>query len=156
MLKGSVLFLLGLFLFVVLLLQLPARSADACRNKNLAQMSTDQLIAALVTERNIQTCDGHIGCRAMIARALGQRRDVKAIQPLIDVLNSQDEDRLSSGASGCGPVSGVTYQSAVDALAQFGPAARAAVPRLQELKKSNPTDSSLLYSLEEALRAIAP
>ena len=153
--KGFILFLLGLFLFVVLLLQFPNLFADGCRTKNLAQMSTEQLIAALVTERNIQTCDGHIGCREMIARTLGQRGDIKAIQPLIDVLNSKDEDRLSSGASGCGPATGGTYRAAVDALAKFGPAARAAIPRLQDLKKNN-TNSSLSYSLEEALRAIAP
>lgn len=123
--------------------------ASSCQ-KSIAQQDTARLITRLEEERNIQTCDGTNAVRADIAEALGDRGDPRAIEPLISVLNSPDEDVLSRGASGCEPGSQKTYHPAIEALGKFGPQAQDATPRLVEMLQ-DPETSFLTHVILEAL-----
>ena len=127
-----------------------------CQRHTLQSLSVPQLIRALDQQRNLQTCDGLLAKRADIATRLGELGDQQAIDPLIQVLRSADEDVLSSGASGCQPGQHNTYPAAIKALGNFGPQAQRAEPRLLELLRApetvdlTPTILRTLLQLESA------
>jgi hypothetical protein len=140
-----------------------------CRYKRAQLLSVDQLIIALKEERNFPTAgsegSGGCYCRADVAKELGQRGDVRAIQPLIDALNSSDDDWTSPRARFLGLwgsrtskhmlTKGHTYYAAIESLARFNSAARAAGPRILELM-NNEKDENKKTMMRAALKAIDP
>jgi HEAT repeat protein len=128
--------------FIALLIIFPA--AAGCEREQpftaaeLTQKTTDELIALAATERNIETGDGVIPRRIQVVRKLGARTDNRAIPVLLSVLNSPDEDVLSSGATGVTAGAQRTYGAAIESLASYGSAAAPAVPRIRELLSDYP------------------
>ncbi len=113
------------------------------------------LITQLASERNIQKCEGMIYTRADIAEKLGELGDERAIDPLIDVLQSPDENILSYGASGCEAGGKTTYYNAIDALGKFGVKAKGAIPRLTSML-IEPENSEFTQKILSVLPLITP
>ena len=78
-----------------------------------AKTAVPALIEALKRNHNIDTGDGIIGLRSEIASALGQIGDLRAIQPLMEVLASDDPATISPSAA---------VKEAIDKISQKKPA----------------------------------
>lgn len=127
--------------------------ATSCDNSGVeSTSSTAELIEQLRTRRNIETCDGEHGNRSDVAISLGKKGDPAAIAPLLEILSSPDRAELSSGARGCIPRERSSYSAVIRALKEFGPQAKAAVPRLVELTRE--PESDLVVETLPALIAI--
>jgi HEAT repeat protein len=88
-----------------------------------SKMVVNALIKALDRYHNVDSGDGLIPVRSEIALALGRAGDPAAIQPLLDVLDSDDEATLSRSASvppGYEFAKGTSYEAVVKALEMLG------------------------------------
>ena len=113
--------------------------------KEEANTAVPVLIKALKKYRNVYTGDGSIAVRSYIADALGLIGDSRAISPLIDILQTDEPDDVSPGASLGSPMFG-TYQDAVmSALGRFGPEAKEAIPYIIPFLKTS--NCSAAYAL---------
>lgn len=129
-----------------------------------AEAAVPLLIELLGVQRNYETGDGLLRTRSEIALALGRIGDPQAIQPLIDVLQSEDETDYPSyerehlhALIEDGPTSwgskGTSFGAVAEALGMFGPDAREAVPYLLSLLNDGPAEGaeSLVNSHETAV-----
>ena len=84
-----------------------------------ARLAVPALIEALKRRRNVDSGDGIVPVRSEIALALGRIRDQSAIPALMEVLDSDDETKLSSTGAfppGYRPSHGTSLGAVRDAL----------------------------------------
>ncbi|NLI77013.1 MAG: hypothetical protein GX442_11300 [Candidatus Riflebacteria bacterium] len=127
---------------------------------SVASAAVPALIDVLLTGPNdVNTGDGILPLRSMVAKALGEIGDPAAIGPLIDKLKVREPCSLGPGASLGSPLTtppvGVGHPAIVEALASFGPLARPAIPVLEDLA-STTTDAGFRTLVGQALQQIRP
>ncbi len=114
------------------------------------------LIEALDKYHNIDSGDGIIPVRSEIAFALGRIGDTRAIEPLLNVLNSDDQAVLSESASvppSYKLKSGTSYEAVIEAVGMFGSKAKQALPILNNLL-SKGQDKYLEFTIKDTIKKI--
>jgi len=121
-----------------------------------AKEAVPELIQSLKYYANVETGDGIIPVRSSIAKTLGQIGDLRAIQPLIEILASNDPVTISESASlgpSYQPVERTSHEAVAEALGMFGPQAKEAVPYIIPLLKY-PVDFHLKFTPGYAAKAL--
>ncbi len=98
------------------------------------QAAVPVLIEQLVHGPNdIDTGDGILTYRSMIAVALGKIGDPRAINPLIEKLKINEVACRTATGLGPKPIDGIGQEAVIEALLMFGPEAQRALPHLVAL-----------------------